>query len=382
MATFALRGGRSWDGLADSPSESTIVVDGAHIAAADSAATSIDVSGCTVIPGLIEGHAHLCFDATPGWRTTYDTDSPAKMLLRMANSGRKMLNAGITTVRDLGAPTALSIELRDAIASGLTEGPRLLVAGAPVTTTGGHCWFMGGECDGETGIRKNVREHVKAGTDWIKVMATGGNMTPRTNTFAPQFTVEELRALIEEAHRLRRKVAAHAHGIEGIRVATEAGVDCIEHCSFTAPGGYQHDQALIEEIARKGILVSPTVSIGFRNWPDDGRKQQRGAVLKALLDAGCKVLMSTDCGVPGVPHEALGGGMEVLQEATGYRPVDILKLATSRSAELLELPDRGVIAPGRLADLVVVDGDPTADLSALSRVRMVIRNGDVVFVGR
>ncbi|MEO8541785.1 MAG: amidohydrolase family protein, partial [bacterium] len=256
---------------------------------------------------------------------------------------------------------------------------RLLVAGAPITTTGGHCWFMGGECDGETGIRKNVREHVKAGTDWIKVMATGGNMTPRTNTFAPQFTVSQLKALIEETHRLRRKVAAHAHGVEGIRVATEAGVDCIEHCSFTTPGGYEHDQDLIAAIARKGILVSPTVSVGFRNWPDDGRKQQRGAVLKALLDAGCKVLMSTDCGIPGVPHEALAGGMEVLQETTRYPAVEILKLATSRSAELLELDDRGTIEPGKFADVVVLDGDPTIDLSALGRVRMVIRGGEVVF---
>ncbi len=170
--------------------------------------------------------------------------------------------------------------------------------------------------------------------------------------------------------------------MEGIRVATEAGVDCIEHCSFTTPGGYAHDQALIDRIKAGGILVSPTVSVGFRNWPDDGRKQQRGAVLKALLDSGCKVLMSTDCGIPGVPHEALGGGLEVLQEATGYPPVEILKLATSRSAELLDLPDRGVIEPGRLADLLIVDGDPTRDLGALSRVRMVIQGGEVVFAAR
>ena len=286
MNSFALRGARIWDGLADHSVEGPVVVEEGRIAAADGASDSIDVSGCTILPGLIEGHAHLCFDATPGWRATYDGDTPSRMLLRMAANGRRMLHAGITTVRDLGAPTGLSIELRDAINDGLADGPRLLVAGAPVTTTGGHCWFMGGECDGEVGIRKNVREHVKAGTDWIKVMATGGNMTPRTNTFAPQFTVPELRALIEEAHRLHRRVAAHAHGVAGIKVAVEAGVDSIEHCSFTVPTGYAPDAAVIAEIAAKGILVSPTVSIGFRNWPDDGRKQQRGAVMKALLNAG------------------------------------------------------------------------------------------------
>jgi imidazolonepropionase-like amidohydrolase len=380
MSKLTLRGGNVWDGLSDTAREGPLAIDGEEISGLEVASgDSLDISGCTVIPGLIEGHAHLCFDATAGWRTTYDADSPTRMVLRMAAFGRRMLRAGITTVRDLGSPTALGIELRDAVGAGLAEGPRLLVAGAPITTTGGHCWFMGGECDGELGVRKQVREHVKAGTDWIKVMATGGNMTPRTNTFAAQFTLEELRACIEEAHRLRRNVAAHAHGVEGIRVATEAGVDCIEHCSFTAPAGYELDQALIDEIARKGILVSPTVSIGFRNWPDDGRKQQRGRVLKALLDSGCKVLMSTDCGIPGVPHEALAGGMEVLQECTDYSNVEILKLATSRSAELLELPDRGVIAPGKLADLLVVEGDPTADLSALGRVKFVFKGGEMVF---
>jgi len=383
MSTLELRGGLTWDGLVDAPSASSVWIDGRQIAVPDTGATkSLDVSGCTVIPGLIEGHAHLCFDATPGWRTTYDTDTPGKMLLRMSAYGRRMLLAGITTVRDLGSPTHLGIELRDSIEAGLTEGPNLIVAGAPITTTGGHCWFMGGECDGELGIRRQVREHVKAGTDWIKVMATGGNMTPRTNTFAPQFTVDELRACIEEAHRLRRRVAAHAHGVEGIRVATEAGVDCIEHCSFTAPGGYELDQPLIDEIAAKGILVSPTVSVGFRNWADDGRRQQRGQVLKSLLDSGCRVLMSTDCGIPGVPHEALAGGMQVLQELTGYPPIEILKLATSRSAELLQVEDRGVIAPGRRADLLVVEGDPTRDLAALERVRFVILGGEVVFAAR
>ena len=382
MGSYTLRGGRVWDGVAEAASERTLTIEGKEVAAADGGGSDVDISGCTALPGLIEGHAHLCFDATPGWRTTYDTDSAGKLLLRMASNGRKMLRAGITTVRDLGAPTDLSVELRDALSAGLVEGPRLLVAGAPITTTGGHCWFMGGECDGEVGIRKNVREHVKAGVDWIKVMATGGNMTPRTNTFAPQFTVEELQALIEEAHRLRRKVAAHAHGVEGIRVATQAGVDCIEHCSFTTPGGYECDQELIDEIARKGILVSPTVSVGFRNWPDDGRREQRGRVLKALLDSGCRVLMSTDCGIPGVPHEELDGGMEVLAEATGYPAVEILKLATSRSAELLGLNDRGVLAAGKTADIVVVEGDPTDDLAALSRVRYVILGGELVFAAR
>lgn len=382
MSTLVIRGGRAWDGLSSASAETNVTIDGDHIEASGTdmgAARSLDISGCTVLPGLIEGHAHLCFDATPAWRTTYDSDTPGRMLLRMAGNGRRMLEAGITTVRDLGAPTPLAIELRDAIANELVEGPRLLVSGAPITTTGGHCWFMGGECDGELGIRKAVRERVKAGVDWIKVMATGGNMTPRTNTFSPQFTVEELRACIEEAHRLRRRVTAHAHGIEGIRVALEAGVDGIEHCSFTTPDGYDHDSSLIQRIADAGILVSPTVSIGYRRWPDDGRREQRAAILRDQLARGTHVLMSTDCGIPNVPHEALAGGMDVFAEATGISSVEMLRLATSRSAELLGLKDLGVIVPGALADLVIVEGDPTANLAALERVRYVIRAGRVVY---
>lgn len=382
MATLTIRGARAWDGISPSAVETTIAIDGERIEGCGDdigGGASLDASGCTVVPGLVEAHAHLCFDATPGWRATFDADTPARMLLRMAANSRRMLQAGITTVRDLGAPTPLAIELRDAIASGLTEGPRLLVSGAPVTTTGGHCWFMGGECDGELGIRKAVRERVKAGVDWIKVMATGGNMTPRTNTFAPQFTVDELRACIEEAHRLRRRVTAHAHGIDGIRVAVEAGVDGIEHCSFTTPGGYDFDQPLIDAIAARGIVVSPTVSIGYRRWPDDGRREQRARILRAFLDSGCPVVMSTDCGIPGVPHEALAAGMEVLRDATGSSPVEILKLATSRSAGLLGLSDIGVIAPGALADLLIVQGDPTVNLTDLERVRYVIRSGRVVY---
>ena len=385
MASLTLRGGLTWDGLIERPVEGNVVIDG-HLITGTGADTgigdSLDVSGCTVLPGLIDAHAHLCFNARPTWREVFDSDTPGSMLLRMASNGRSMLEAGITTVRDLGAPTAISIEIRAAFASALALGPKLLIAGAPITTTGGHCHFMGGEADGELEIRKAVRGHIKADVDWIKVMATGGNMTPRTNTFAPQFTVDELRACIDEAHRLRRRVTAHAHGSEGIRIATEAGVDMIEHCSFTTPGGYDYDSADGASIALAEIGVSPTISIGYRRWPDDGLRKRRAEILRDMIAQGCNVLMSTDCGIPGVPHEALGAAIKVLADMAALRPVAALRLATSRSAELLGLPDRGVIAPGRLADLLVVDGDPTQDLTAVERVRYVFKGGEMVFAAR
>jgi len=382
MTTLALRGGTVWDGIAERPVEATLTLDGPLVDAIGGDAgggESLDISGLTAIPGLIEGHAHLCFNAAADWREVYDSDSPSRMLLRMAQAGRSMLEAGITTVRDLGAPTALAVELREAFEAELVPGPSLFVAGAPITTTGGHCWFMGGEADGEVELRKAVRQRVKDGCDWIKVMATGGNMTRGTNTLAAQYTVDELRAVVEEAHRLRHRVAAHCHGTAGIRVAVEAGVDTLEHCSFTGAKGVDFDDDLVQEIAAKGLIISPTISVGYRSWADDGLKRQRAELTRSFFEAGCKVAMSTDCGIPRVPHPALGVGIEVLQELGQLSALAALRLATSTSADLLGLPDRGTLQPAKRADVLVVEGDPTQDLRALQRVRYVVKGGRVVY---
>ncbi len=346
MPGLTLAGGRVWDGLDDATAAGEVYVDGGLIAAAaGEGARVIDVSGCTVLPGLIEGHGHLCFNAQPDWRAVYDGDSPTRMLLRMQGHAASALRAGITTFRDLGAPTPLAIELREAIRGGLVVGPDLVVAGAPVTTTGGHCWFMRGEADGELGVRVAVRERVKAGVDWIKVMASGGNMTPGSNIFAAQYSVAELRAGIDEAHRLDRRVAAHAHGVAGIQMAVEAGVDVLEHCSFQTPAGSVKDASVVAEIARRGILVSPTISGRLLEQQDTERFQLRADLVRAL---------------------------RTMQAMTGQSGVEVLRLATSTSARLLRLPDRGTIAVGQRADLLVVEGDPTCDLEALGRVRAVV----------
>ena len=377
MAAFTLAGGRVWDGLDGASATGDVHVDGGVVASGPAeGARVLDVSGCTVLPGLIEGHTHLAFNAQPDWRSVYDGDSPARMLLRMQGHAMVALRSGITTVRDLGAPTDLAVALREAIRGGLVAGPDLLVAGAPVTTTGGHCWFIGGEADGELGVRVAVRERVKAGVDWIKVMASGGNMTPGSNPFAAQYSVAELRAIIEEAHRLDRRVAAHAHGVAGIEVGVEAGVDVLEHCSFQTAAGSVKDLGVIAEIARKGILVSPTISGRLIDQPD--RFPQRADLVRALFEARCDIFMSTDCGIPGLPHNDLVRALRTMQAMTAQSAIEVLRLATSTSARLLRLPDRGTIAPGQRADLLVVEGDPTHDLGALERVRAVVAGGRLV----
>ena len=379
---FAIAGGVVWTGRSDEPARAgTVTVEGERIVDAVGDGTTverIDARGCTVIPGLIEAHAHLCFNAAADWRAVYDADGAERMLLRMAAAGEAMLRAGITTVRDLGAPTALAIALRDAVRAGVTSGPDLLVAGAPITTTGGHCFFMGGEADGEPGLRVAVRTLVKAGVDWIKVMASGGNMTPGSNPYRAQYSIAELTAVVEEAHRLGRRVAAHCHGVEGIRVAVAAGCDTLEHCSFQTPDGATPDDAVIAEIAARGLVVSPTITSAFGQTLGSPRWERRAELLRRIFAAGCRVLMSTDCGIPNTPHAGLAGAIQSLAAAAGLSPVAMLCLATSRSAELLGLDDRGVIAAGRRADLLIVEGDPTVDLAALERVRAVIARGRIV----
>ncbi len=289
-----------------------------------------------------------------------------------------MLEAGITTVRDLGAPTEAILQLRDAAAGGVVMAPDIQAAGAPITTTRGHCYFMGGEADGEAGVRNLVRQHNRSGVDWIKVMATGGNMTRGTNVLAPQYSVEELKALVDEAHLLGHPVAAHCHGTSGIRVAVEASVDTLEHCSFLGEAGHDYDPALVTLISEKGIIVSPTISVAWFKWGEERRKA-RARILRDMLDRGCQLIMSTDCGIPGVPHTALAGGLQAMSAATELSPLNILRLATSDSATRLGLSDRGTVEPGKRADLVVIDGNPTSDLAAIARVYLVVKDGQVVY---
>jgi imidazolonepropionase-like amidohydrolase len=378
MTGLLLSGGRIWDGVEDSTFVGDVAIEeGRIVASPPGDAMAMDVSGCTVVPGLIEAHAHLAFNAQDDWRAVFDGDSPRSMLLRMTGAAQLMLRAGITTVRDLGAPTDLAIALRDAFARGDLGGPELVAAGAPITVTGGHCYFIGGEADGVEGVKVAVRARVKAGVDWIKVMASGGNMTPGTNVYEPQFSVEELRAIVVEARRLNRRVTAHAHGVRGIQAAIAGGVDMIEHCSFQTPDGHAADLDVIAAIADAGIMVSPTISPGLERFKGTERWERRAELTRALLAAGCELVMSTDCGIPNAPHDELAVSMGLLQELSGLTAPEVLRLATSTSAERLGLDDRGRVEVGMRADLVVVQGDPAVDLTALQRVRLVIANGRV-----
>jgi imidazolonepropionase-like amidohydrolase len=334
-----------------------------------------DYPGSTIMPGLIDCHVHLGLDGGPDPSARMRGETDEQQLVLMLRSARELLGVGVTTARDLGARSYLDVVVRDAIAGGLARGPRLVVATRPITVTGGHCWFMGGEADSADDLRRMVRTHHKHGADLIKVMATGGFMTPGSAPWYAQFSTAQLAVIVEEARRVDKAVAAHAHGIEGMRRAVEAGVSTLEHCSFvTETNERRFDEALAAMIAERGIFVCPTVNVNAP-YVAELTGIVLGEYLMAMSDMGVRLIAGTDAGVDNVPHHQYAGGLEHLVKL-GFRPADVLAMATTEAAAALGVDAiTGRLAPGYDADIIVVDGDPLADISALGRLRRVIARG-------
>jgi imidazolonepropionase-like amidohydrolase len=334
-----------------------------------------DYPGSTIMPGLIDSHVHLALDGGPNPAARMRAETGEQQLMLMLHSARELLGVGVTTARDLGARGYLAVAVRDAIAAGLARGPRLVVAACPITVTGGHCWFMGGEADSEDDLRRLVRTHHKHGADLIKVMSTGGFMTTGSAPWYAQFTTGQLAVIVEEAARVDKPVAAHAHGTEGIRRAVEAGVTTIEHCSFVTETNERcFSEALAGRIAERGIIVCPTIS-GNAPYVADLTGIVVGAHVKAMHEMGVRIIVGTDAGVDNNPHHQYVGGLEYLV-TLGFQPAQVLAMATTEAAAALGLGAiTGRLAPGYEADLVVVEGDPQADIAVLRDLRRVIARG-------
>ncbi len=334
-----------------------------------------DYPESTIMPGLIDSHVHLGFDGGPNPAARMRGATDGQLLALMLHSARQLLGVGVTTARDLGARAYLDVVVREAIAEGLARGPRMVVATRPVTVTGGHCWFMGGEADSEDDLRRIVRTHHKHGADLIKVMATGGFMTRGSAPWHAQFTTAQLAVIVEEARRVDKPVAAHVHGIEGIRRAVEAGVTTLEHCSFvTETNERRFDEALAAQIAERQIFVCPTMNV---NAPYIAALTgiKVGEHAKALREAGVRIITGTDAGIDNTPHHQYVGGLEYLV-TLGFPPADVLAMATTEAAAALGVDAiTGRLEPGYEADVIVVDGDPRADIAALGRLRRVIARG-------
>jgi len=366
-----------------------IVEIGRHIHAT-SGDQVVDVSGKTVMPGFIDAHVHLLFN---GEIDTYQglQQSDTYLAIRAAQNARKSLEAGFTTLRDVGARSFIDVDVRNAINSGIIPGPRLLVSGHIISITGGHGSFIPSrEADGPEECRKAVREQIKGGADWIKVAATGGVLTRGSDPGRAEFTEEELRAIVEEAHRANRKVAAHCHGAEGIKNAVRAGVDTIEH------GTYADDEAL-ELMLRNGTALVSTI----KSSADLNSEQARSSGVPAQVleksahaykhqkemfqrahKKGVKIILGTDSGTPLCYHGQNGEEFAYLV-ANGMTPMEAIKAGTGDAAEVLGIgKEVGTVEEGKMADIVVVDGDPLEDIAILGkvgRIKMVIKGGHIVF---
>ena len=327
------------------------------------------------MPGLIDSHVHLAFDGGPNPAARMRSETDEQQLVLMLHSARDLLGVGVTTARDLGARAYLDVVVRDAIAAGLARGPRMVVAARPITVTGGHCWFMGGEADSDDELRRMVRTHHKRGADLIKVMSTGGFMTTGSAPWYAQFTRAQLAVIVEEAGRVDKPVAAHAHGIEGIHRAVEAGVTTLEHCSFvTETNERRFDEPLAARIAERGIFVCPTINVNAP-YVAELTGIVVGEHLKAMHEMGVRLIAGTDAGIDNTPHHQYVGGLEYLV-TLGFRPADVLAMATTEAAAALGVDAiTGRLAPGFDADLIVVDGDPSTDIAALGKLQRVIARG-------
>lgn len=389
---WLLRGGAIFDGTdgAINTGGHSILIDEGLItwigADADAPAADfvIDASNHTVMPGLINAHVHLASSGAADLAAEVRDDSTAMAAYRAAANALVTLSAGITTVKDCGAADNVVIDLGRAIEAGIVPGPRVVAAGRVITMTGGHGHFMGVEADGVDAVRTAVRGQLKQGAGFIKAMATGGVLTAGVKPTQTALLREELATIVEEAHHAGRRVSTHAIGRDGIENAIYAGVDTIEH-------GFHLDAELFALAIERGTYLVPTLSAvsgivsqgecgGIPTWIVDKARsevERSTTMFRAAVEAGMNIAAGTDAGTPFNPHDGLVEEMIQMVEI-GLTPSRTLLSATRDGAINAGLSDlTGTLEVGKAADLVVVDGDPLKDITALRRIVLVAKGGVV-----
>ena len=388
----AIKGGLIIDGKGDAPiPNGLILVDGNRIRAVGSRdslpvpgeAEVIDLGTATLLPGLIDTHVHLVMNAQEDCVTSLAHKSAVDSVVEAAGNARRALRGGVTTVRDCADVFGVTLTLKQAIDEGHLDGPRILACGLPITTTAGHLHYMGISADSTDEVLKAVRTVVTMGVDWVKVCATGGGLTPDSNVRRAQYSAETLKALVQDAHRLGRKVAAHAHGTEGVLNCAIAGTDSIEHCSWMGEEeGHRYDEDAVDLIRKKGLYVSHTITGPRTGTPEEVEELlnselgERFALLKRTLEEGVRMVISSDAGVRDTRFEDFTGSLVIAVKCCGFSPMGSIIAATNRAAEMLGMADRvGSLEPGKFADILVVDGDPLQDIGAIRRIIGVFKDG-------
>lgn len=403
---IALKAARMFDGTGDSiVRDAVVLIEDGKIKAAGAklavpeGAEVIDLGDSTLLPGLIDAHTHVTGESTDNWALGLVADlrrTVPEQAIRSTAFARSILDAGFTTIRNVGAGDSVDLGLRNAIEAGVVPGPRILIAGNSLGARGGHCDLTGfpagtfgeessledGIAAGADGFRDAVRYAVKYGADLIKVCATGGVLSPGDEVDTPQVTQDEMDAIVEEAHRLRKKVAVHAHGAEGAKVAIRAGADSIEHGSFL-------DDATLRMMKDRGTYLVPTLLAGEyasgrvvpRQYPPEiavkieAAMAARSTTFKRALALGVKIAFGTDSGVS--PHGKNAQEFKLLVDH-GMSPAAALRSATAVAAELLGIARTvGTVRAGKDADLIAVPGDPVADITVMERVSFVMKDGKV-----
>ncbi len=394
---LAIRAGRAFDGRA-------VIRGGALVLCADGQIVGIepagsappdgwpvaDFPGGTVLPGMIDCHVHLCGDSRHGALdrlAAYGDDELSEVIEAAL---RAQLAAGVTAVRDLGDRGGAVLDRRrrvTAVRPGFPS-PAIVASGPPITTPGGHCWYMGGEADHLEELRAAVRDRAERGADVVKIMASGGLMTAGTDVLACQYRPEQLRTVVEEAHAIGLPVTAHAHGLPAVIQAVGAGVDGIEHCSCLTEHGIRVPEDLLERLAANRVVVCPTLGRKLGGTPPPAvlaLEQRTGmtwedrlAMVGRLHRAGVAMISGVDAGISeGKPHGILALAVADLV-AGGVPAADAMASATSLAADACGLGRKGWLRAGHDADLVIVDGDPLTDIRALAAVSAVYLNGRAV----
>jgi imidazolonepropionase-like amidohydrolase len=372
--------------------DKVVSVAAANSSAIPSGAKVVDLSKSTVLPGLIDVHTHLTSNPLKSGYQSLGT-SAVRATVYGAKAAVKTLEAGFTSVRNVGANGFGDVALRDGINDGDIIGPRMQVSAFSIGIHGGHCdnnllapdynFTRRGVADGPWAARAKVREMVKYGADMIKICATGGVLSKNTDPGVQQLTLEEMKAIVEEAHKLGRRVAAHAHGTSGILEAIQAGVDSVEHASLIDDAGIKlarergtylsmdiyNDDYILAEGAKNGVLPESLEKERIIG------QQQRDNFRKAFK-AGVKMAYGTDAGV--YPHGDNAQQFKYMVQY-GMQPIEAIQAATVNAAELMGWKDKvGSISPNKFADIIAVDGDPLADVTLLTKVKFVMKGGVVV----
>jgi imidazolonepropionase-like amidohydrolase len=397
--TTLIKAGRLIDGKGGVIENAALLMDGDRITALGRQADLqpsegvevIEAGNMTIMPGLVDAHVHLVNSGSPLSATELRSASDDDMMILSVKNALLAIRSGVTTIRDLGGKGFITVAIRDAIANGVIPGPRVVSCAAALTITGGQAHFKSLEVDTLDEMKKAVRYTIKGGADCIKIFGSGGNATPGSNPLAAQYSMEEFRVAAEEAHRLGKHVAAHVHPTVAIRSAVEAGIDSLEHCSWMSPEGISIDQGLLEEIISKGITISLGLPASWYRVPLDeiqdvmdreGREamlEPRFQTIREMSDSGARVVASSDAGSTSTRIDEFALLLEFLVNRLEIPADRVIASATSLAADAIGLgKETGSLEPGKKANIILVDGNPLSDITALQRVDTVIKDGRVV----